>query len=327
MYTGTRSLFTIHNLGYQGLFPASAVPLTGLPGPDFFHPEGMEFWGNLSLLKAGIVYADLISTVSPTYAREIQTPEQGMGMDGILYHRRDALHGILNGVDYRVWDPSLDPHLPARYSAREPAGKGLCKEALIREMGLDLSLSGRPLLGIVSRLDAQKGLDLLMKIMPDILALDVGLVVLGAGDEKMVKALREAAEALPGQMAVSTGFNEPLAHRILAGADIFLIPSRYEPCGLTQMYALKYGTVPLVRATGGLEDTIVSFDRRSKEGNGVKFGPYDPDAFLSAVRQALALYDDRETWERLMFNGMREDFSWDHSAGQYLELFKSKVNE
>ena len=317
------TVFTIHNLGYQGLFPEEKLPLTGLSKPDFFHTEGLEFWGKISLLKAGIVYSEAITTVSPTYAKEIQTPEYGMGMDGILRRRSASLHGILNGVDYGLWDPAKDLHLAANYSPREMSGKSDCKKSLITKMGLNSSVNNRPLLGMISRLDAQKGLHLLVQILEDILALDIGLVVLGSGDEEIQQAIQDAAERHPGCVGLSIGFNEPLAHEIMAGADILLIPSRYEPCGLTQMYAFKYGTVPIVRATGGLDDTIVQFDAKTNNGNGFKFGPYRADAFLAAIRQAVNFFTDSCVWKQLMANGMKEDFSWDRSARSYLELYKS----
>jgi starch synthase len=317
------TVFTIHNLGYPGLFPADKLSLTGLSKDAFFHPEGLEYYGKVSLLKAGIVYSDAITTVSPAYAKEIQTAEYGMGMEGILRHRRAHLQGILNGVDYSLWDPSQDPHVPAHYSPRKMAGKKGCKEALIQEMGLDPTLSKRPLLGMVSRLDVQKGLDLLVQILDDILSLDVGLVILGSGDEQIQQAIQQAAQRYPGRISLRIGFDEPLAHRIMAGADIFLIPSRYEPCGLTQMYALKYGTVPVVRATGGLDDTIVQFISRTGRGNGFKFRPYEPAAFLKSIREAVALFTDLKAWRKLMANGMKADFSWEQSARKYLELYKS----
>ena len=218
-------------------------------------------------------------------------------------------------------------HIPASYSPQKMAGKSRCKEALIKEMGLDDSLKSRPLLGVISRLDSQKGFDLLVELLEDILALDVGLVVLGSGDETIQKAIEEAAERHPGRVGLFIGFNEPLAHRIMAGADIFLIPSRYEPCGLTQMYALRYGTVPVVRATGGLEDTIVQFDPKTNKGNGFKFGPFNSKAFLNAIKEAVDCFRVPETWKRLMLNGMREDFSWDRSARQYIELYRSIIDE
>jgi len=325
IFKDTCTIFTIHNLGYQGLFPADKLPLTGLSREEFFHPDGLEYYGKISLLKAGIVYSDAITTVSPTYAKEIQTPEYGMGMEGILRFRRDALHGILNGVDYRLWDPARDPHIATTYSPRKIAGKCACRESLIKEMNLDPLLTKRPLLGMISRLDAQKGLDLLVKILDDILALDVGLVVLGSGDERIQQDIRKATRRYPGRVALKIGFDEPLAHRIMAGVDVFLVPSRYEPCGLTQIYALKYGTVPIVRATGGLDDTIVPFDLKTGEGNGFKFRPYEPDAFLDAVRVAVELFQDSKAWKKLMANGMKADFSWERSAQSYLELYESLI--
>ena len=322
---GTPTVFTVHNLGYQGLFPAGKLPVTGLPKEEFFHPEGLEFWGKISLLKAGIVYSQAITTVSPTYAREIQTPEYGLGMEGLLKHRRASLHGILNGVDYSLWDPAMDSHVPFNYSPRKMEGKRRCKESLIREMGLDPSVIKKPLLGMISRLDNQKGFDLLVQMLDEILELDVGLTILGSGDELIQKAIQEAAIRHQGHVGFEIGFDEPLAHRIMAGVDIFLIPSRYEPCGLTQMYALKYGTVPVVRATGGLDDTVVQFDPLTKEGNGFKFGPYKPAAFVAAIHQAVNLFQDSRTWKRLMANGMKADFSWDKSARRYLEIYRSVV--
>ena len=317
------TVFTIHNLGYPGLFPAEKLTLTGLSGDAFFHPEGLEYYGKISLLKAGIVYSDAITTVSPTYSKEIQTPEYGMGMEGILRSRRAYLQGILNGVDYSLWDPSQDPHIPAHFSPRKMAGKQRCKESLLQEMGLDPSLAKRPLLGMVSRLDVQKGLDLLVQILDDILDLNVGLVVLGSGDEQIQQAIRHAADRSPGRIGLRIGFDEPLAHRIMAGVDVFLIPSRYEPCGLTQMYALKYGTIPVVRATGGLDDTVIQSDSQTNEGNGFKFEPYKPAAFLKTIRQAVDLFSDPTAWRKLMANGMKADFSWKQSAQEYLELYGS----
>lgn len=319
----TSTLFTIHNMGYQGIFPASRLPITGIPIKDFFHPEGLEYWGKVSLLKAGIVYSDAITTVSPTYALEIQSPEYGMGMEGILKGRREFLHGILNGIDYDQWNPAKDSHIAVPYSPEGMTGKGECKASLIQEMNLDPHLRSRPLIGMISRLDAQKGLDILLEILDDMLALDIGLVVLGSGDEVIEFVVKEAAGRHQGKVGIHLGFNEPLAHQIIAGADMFLVPSRYEPCGLTQMYALKYGTVPVVRATGGLNDTISQFDPQTGKGSGFKFGPYTSEAFLAAVRQAVKIFDDPETWKVLMANGMNEDFSWERSASQYMHLYRS----
>jgi len=319
----TVTVFTIHNLGYQGIFPADKFPLTGLASKEFFHPEGLEFWGNLSLLKAGIVYSEAVTTVSPTYALEIQTPEHGMGMEGLLGRRKADLMGFLNGVDYRIWNPATDVHIPFKYSPGKMEGKGRCKLELIREMGLDPLLKSRPLLGVISRLDVHKGLDLLVKVLNKILSLDVGVVLLGSGDRHIQKDLQRIAKRHSGRVAFETGFNEPLAHRIMAASDLFLIPSQYEPCGLTQMYALKYGAVPIVRATGGLEDTIVRFDPDRGKGNGFKFTEYEPAAFLKEVRKAVEHYRDAAAWKGLMKRGMKADFSWDRSARRYMELYRA----
>ena len=321
--SGVTCVFTIHNLGYQGIFPEEKFPVTGLPKAEFFHAEGLEYWGQFSLLKAGINYSEAITTVSPTYAKEIQTSEYGMGMEGILRRRNAWLHGILNGVEYTYWDPSRDPHLPVNYSPMDLTGKARCKTSLIQKLNLDPSLNKRPLLGMISRLDAQKGLDLLVKNLEDVLELDIGLVVLGSGDEEIQEALQRAADRYPGQMGLSLGFNEPLAHEIMAASDIFLIPSRYEPCGLTQMYALKYGTVPLVRATGGLDDTINPFDAEMETGNGFKFSRYDSKAFFLSIQKAVGLFQNPKLWKRIMVNGMKANFSWKRSAQRYLELYRS----
>jgi starch synthase len=324
-FMGIPCVFTIHNLGYQGRFPAEKLTVTGLDRQEFFRLEGLEYWGEINLLKAGIVYSQAITTVSPTYASEIQNPEYGLGMAGVLSHRSAFLHGILNGVDYRVWDPAKDTHIRAQYSPKSMAGKHHCKESLIKEMDLDPSLKKRPLLGMVSRLDTQKGIDLVLQALNDILALDVGLVVLGFGSDRIQQDIREAADRHHGRVGIEMSFNESLAHRIVAGVDILLIPSLYEPCGLTQMYALKYGTVPIGRATGGLNDTIVQFDPKTGEGNGFKFGPFEPAALFASVRQALIHFEKPNAWARLMANGMNADFSWDRAAGEYLALYQSLV--
>jgi starch synthase len=324
---GTPSVFTIHNMGYQGIFTEEKLAITGLSREEFFHPEGLEYWGKISLLKSGIVYSEAITTVSPSYAQEIQTPEYGMGLEGMLQKRRAFLHGILNGIDYRIWDPARDKHLPVNYSLEDISGKVRCKEALLQEMNLDPSLKDRPLIGMISRLDTQKGLDILIQILDDILSLDTGIVILGSGDESIQQAIQETAANHPGRVSLFIGFNDPLAHRIMAGVDIFLIPSRYEPCGLTQMYALKYGTIPVVRATGGLNDTIIQFDGRTKKGNGFKFEPYDPSAFFEAIRQAVKLFKNSKVWKKVMTNGMNADFSWDRSAKSYMDLYQSVLKK
>ena len=264
-----------------------------------------------------------MTTVSPTYSREIQTSEFGLGMEGILRNKSAALHGILNGADYSVWDPAIDPHIASNYDSDHLSERIVNKAALLKETGLEPALLERPVLGITSRLSHQKGCDLLIPILDELARMKVGLVILGEGEERYERALRETAERYRGKVSVTIGFDEALAHRIMAGVDLFLVPSLYEPCGLTQMYALKYGTVPVVRATGGLEDTIEDFDPQTKTGNGFKFGPYDAKAFLISIQRATDLWTDQTTWEILMRKGMEADFSWKRSAERYLELYQS----
>ncbi len=322
-FPGSAVVFTIHNLGYQGLFPAERLAVTGLRAERFFQPEGVEYWGRISLLKSGIVFADAITTVSPTYAEEIQTPEFGLGMEGVLRSRSRSLFGILNGADYARWDPETDSHLIARYGPGRMAGKARCKEDLIRETGLENGLEKRPLVGVISRLDRQKGLDILLHALDALFAMNVGLVVLGTGNEEVERGLQRAVERYEGRMALRIGFDESLAHRLMAGSDLFLFPSRYEPCGLTQMYAMKYGTVPVVRATGGLRDTVEDFDPQTGAGNGFRFLEAHPKALLKAVRRALAVYDRPDLWAEVQGNGMGAVFSWDASAARYAELFET----
>ncbi len=313
-FLGCRTLFTIHNLGYQGLFPKTALAEVGLD-PSVFRPDGMEFFGRVSYIKAGIEFADALSTVSPTYAREIQTPELGFGLDARLRERANVLTGILNGVDYTEWSPQTDPHIPAHYSTEDLAGKAICKRKLLEEFGLPPEAMDRPLLGIVSRFTPQKGTDILAEIAAQIVAEDVYLVALGTGDPEYEEFFMRMQAEHPGRIAAHIGFDEGMAHRIEAGADIFLMPSRYEPCGLNQIYSLHYGTVPVVRATGGLDDTI-------EEGTGFKFADYSGQAFLEAIRAAVRAFADREGWQEMMRRGMRKDFSWKPSAAAYSALYR-----
>jgi starch synthase len=313
-FVGIKTLFTIHNLGYQGLFPKAALVDIGLDA-KLFHPGGVEFFGRLSFMKAGIVYSDALNTVSKAYAREIQTPEYGFGLDGLLRSRSDVLTGILNGVDYTEWNPETDPYLPAHYSAEDLSGKRICKRALLREFDFDTEAADRPLIGIVSRLASQKGTDLIAAIGEDLAKEDLWLIALGSGDALYEKALLDLAEAHPTKIAVRLGFDERLAHQIEAGADIFLMPSRYEPSGLNQMYSLRYGTIPVVRATGGLDDTI-------EENTGFKFQEYSGAALLEAIRAALAEFRRPEKWSDRMVEAMSKDFSWNVSALEYAKLYK-----
>jgi starch synthase len=304
-FFGVRCVLTIHNLGYQGSFPASAIADLGLDR-RLFHPEGLEFFGSLNFLKAGIVWADAVNAVSPTYAREIQTPEFGFGMDGLLRARASKLSGILNGVDYREWNPETDPHLAAKYSASDLSGKRACKLALLEEMGLPPD-ANRPLIGIISRFAHQKGMDLVAAITP---IANAALVVLGSGEAALEKTFLSLASSYPDRVAARMGYNEGLAHRIEAGSDMFLMPSRYEPCGLNQIYSLRYGTIPVVRATGGLEDTV-------DERTGFKFR----EDLEGAIGIALQEFQHPETWAARMRLGMARNFSWDASALEYRMLY------
>jgi starch synthase len=313
-FLGCRTLFTIHNLGYQGLFPKTAITDVALDSA-VFHPGGLEFYGQVSYIKGGIRFADALSTVSPTYAREIQTPEYGFGLDGALRGRAADLTGILNGVDYQEWSPELDPHLPANYSVDDLSGKVACKRELLAEFGLPMEAMGRPLLGIVSRFTRQKGTDLIAQAAADIVGLDAYLVALGSGEREYEDFFTRMEQEFPGRIAARIGFDNGLAHRVEAGADIFLMPSRYEPCGLNQIYSLKYGTVPVVRATGGLDDTI-------EEGTGFKFVEYTAQAMLGAIGDAVTAFADAPGWKAMMLRGMQKDFSWKTSAAAYAALYR-----
>jgi starch synthase len=315
-FQGIRTVFTIHNMGYQGSFGKERLWWLGLP-EWFFRPDLLEAYGRINLLKAGLVYSDSITTVSPTYAREIQTPEQGFGLDGLLRARSGVLRGIINGVDYDVWNPQKDPKIAAPYGPGDIAGKRECKLDLLRSVGLPVDRPEVPVIGIVSRLAAQKGFDLIASVAYDLVDWDIQLVVLGSGETQYENLFRTLAHARPDKFAVGIGWNDKLAHQIEAGSDIFLMPSRYEPCGLNQMYSLRYGTVPVVHATGGLDDTIDS-------GTGFKFHSYSADAMAGALREALTVYwTDPERWAGMMEAGMRKDYSWSASAGEYSNLYRS----
>ena len=323
-WLGIRTLLTIHNLGYQGIFDRSVLGAIGLPA-EFDTPAGMEFWGRLSLLKGGIVFADALNTVSRKYAEEIQTPEYGFGMDGLLRDRGDVLSGILNGADYGRWSPETDPNLPAHYSAADLSGKQTCKRELLREMGLPERAIDRPLLAVISRFAEQKGLELIGETAPalfqdDSLQDDVYMVILGNGEARLEELFRALQARFPDRIAVRIGYDDPLAHRIEAGADIFLMPSRYEPCGLNQIYSLRYGTVPVVRATGGLDDTIATIPVSA--ATGFKFLDYNGNAFLEAIRQACRKWTGKKAWAAMMVRGMQKDYSWTASAGEYSRLYR-----
>jgi starch synthase len=318
---GARSVFTIHNLAYQGHFPKGVMDDLGLPWELFVAEGGLEFHDAVNFLKGGLVYSDALTTVSPTYAREIQTAEQGYGLEGLLRGRAHRLHGILNGIDAHEWDPQADPFLPACYGPRELAGKAECKRELLKRFGLPDG--DAPVFAIVSRLAWQKGMDLLLEVLPTALQADIRFVGVGSGEGALEDGLRALQARHPKQMSVHIGFDPALSHLVEAGADFFLMPSRYEPCGLNQMYSLRYGTVPIVRATGGLVDTVEG----GLDGNGILFESFHPAALLAAIRRALALYAEPPRLEQFRRRGMEKDFSWDASARKYEALYARLLAE
>lgn len=317
----TRVLLTIHNLGYQGIFPSSVWPLLDLDW-SYFTPRTLEFYGQVNLLKGGIVFADALTTVSRRYAEEILTPDQGHGLDGVLRERRAVLHGILNGADYTSWDPAHDPYIAAPYGVDDLAGKARCKADLQTRFGLRAA-PHTPLLGMVSRFADQKGLDILSAALPELLRLDLQLAILGNGDTRYENAFAAESRGAPERLAVRIAYDVAAAHRVEAGADAFLMPSRYEPCGLSQMYSLRYGTVPVVRATGGLDDTVAEFDPTTGHGNGFKFAAPSPEALLGAIHRAVDVYHRPVEWRRLVRAGMTCDFSWRLPAERYLALYRA----
>ena len=317
------TVFTIHNLAYQGVFDASWLPYLGL-GWGLMRVDAMEYWGRVSYLKAGVVFSQLITTVSPRYAQEIQTPELGFGFDGILRERGSDLIGILNGIDYDQWDPERDSNIPRPYHANNLDGKEAAKRELLERYRLPASAEAlaRPVVGLISRMVDQKGFDLLADIADELPRLGATVVLLGSGERRYEDLWLALATRHPDRVAVHIGFDERLAHLIEAGADLFLMPSRFEPCGLNQMYSLRYGTVPLVRATGGLADTVQNFDPASGSGTGFTFDEYSPQALLGTLRWALGVFMDRRTWRRMQQAGMRQDHSWAASARRYVEVYE-----
>lgn len=319
----TRVIFTIHNLAYQGVYPKEIGYKAGF-GEDALRPMGeIEFNGGINMMKAAISFADLITTVSPTYAKEIQTPEYGYGLEGVLRARAADLVGILNGADYSVWNPETDQLLPYRYSLKKLNGKQVCRAHLIKQLNIDAT-SDTPLIGMISRLVTQKGFDILIEGFDRIMDLGYRIVILGLGELKYHEALKHLEKKYVGKVSVNLAFDEELAHLIEAGCDIFLMPSRYEPCGLNQMYSMKYGTVPVVRATGGLADTVVDFDE-SSDSTGFVFREYSAKALLRALERARKVYEDKEAWEGLVRRGMARDFSWDRSAAQYESVYEQAL--
>lgn len=310
---------TIHNLAYQGNFPPGAFALTNLPG-DFFTIEGAEFFGQLNCLKAGIAFADVITTVSPRYAREITTEEFGCGLDGFLRQRQSRLFGILNGVDYEEWNTTHNPFLKHPYSAARLAGKQRNKEELQKKLGLPAAADA-PLFGTITRLAEQKGVDIKLGALEEMLSSNLRFVLLGSGSTAYERAYLSLARRFPSQVAVQIGYNESLAHGIEAGCDFYLMPSRFEPSGLNQMYSLRYGTIPIVRAVGGLDDSVIDFAEDARRANGIKFREYSARTLAKAIRKALGIYEQPGLLRRYRQNAMKMDFSWDRSVGEYLKIY------
>jgi len=315
-------VFTIHNIGYHGVFPKESLERAGIPAGTF-HPGGIEFFGNVNFLKGGLIYSDYLTTVSKKYSQEIQTSEFGFGLEGVIRSRADRLAGILNGVDYTVWSPDKDALIPMKYSAKNLVGKRDCKLALLEELQLLKDNPNRPVLGMVSRFADQKGFDLIAQIAHDLMQEDILLAVLGTGERRYEELFRALALDFPGRVGLKVAYDNRLAHLIEAGADMFLMPSRYEPCGLNQIYSLRYGTVPIVRATGGLDDTIEPFDLEHGTGTGFKFTEYTGAALLYTIRQALHHQTNDGVWKRIQLNGMAKDYSWNTSAAEYAKLYEA----
>jgi len=319
------TVFTVHNVAYQGVFPGGFFSLTNLP-PSAWSLNGIEFWGQCNFMKAGLAYSDFITTVSPRYAQEITTKQFGFGLEGILEGRKNCLRGILNGIDTNTWDPQTDPFLPHNFSAEALAGKDACKEVLCKKMGFLEKTCNLPLLAMIGRLAAQKGFDMFAQILPDLMKLPVNLVILGTGDAAIEKNILDTEKLYPGRLKLLSRFDEEMAHLIEAGADIFLMPSRYEPCGLSQMYSLRYGTIPVVHATGGLDNSVTDVLLHPESGTGFKFYNYEPKAFLETIKSALELIKDPIEWVQIQKRAMAQDFSWHRSARQYIEVYEEVLS-
>lgn len=320
-FRDTATVFTIHNMGYQGLFPAEILPLLMLPW-DLFTISKMEFFGQVNFLKGALVFSDYVTTVSKKYSQEIQTTEYGFGLEGVLRNRAATVAGIMNGVDYDEWSPEVDRFIAARYSAADFAGKAVCKQDLLATFGIMNADTKLPVIGIVSRFAAQKGFDLIAQVMDRLAREDMIMVVLGTGDKEYEELFLRLQKQFPQKVAVKVAYDNMLAHKIEAGADMFLMPSRYEPCGLNQVYSLRYGTIPIVRATGGLDDSIEPWDARTGKGTGFKFYEYSGESLLLTVKAALQAFRDEASWQVLMRNGMTRDFSWGASAREYGKVYE-----
>ncbi|MEQ1486302.1 glycogen synthase GlgA [Methyloglobulus sp.] len=322
--TKPASVFTIHNMAYQGLFPAASIQGLNLPG-QLWNPGGLEFHNMLSFIKGGLIYANHITTVSPTYALEIQTPTFGYGLEGLLEYRKDYLSGIINGIDIDLWNPEADPLIAQQYRAASLPDKKLNKAELQRRLSLPVN-NRVPLFALIGRLVEQKGIDLILDCLPEMMAMPMQFVLLGSGDKDFEQRLQNLAQVYPDKMAITLGYDETLAHLIEAGSDVFLMPSRFEPCGLNQMYSQRYGTLPIVRKTGGLADTVVDSLPETisdRTATGFVFNEANASSLLETIKRAMILYSDQKTWTKIQANAMAKDFSWQSSAEQYLTLYRS----
>jgi starch synthase len=325
--SGVKTVLTLHNAGYQGMFPGIQFPKTGL-APSLFAPTAVEFYGSINLLKGGIIFSDYLTTVSPTYAKELLTHEGGFGLDGVLRSRQGQFEGILNGIDIDLWNPETDPHLPATYTATNRQNKQVCKSALRREF--QLPDSDDPLMALIGRMASQKGFDLVEKAIPDLIKVGVQLVILGTGDRDTEARFQALHARFPDRIGLRIGFDEALAHRIEGGADMLVMPSRYEPCGLSQLYSLRYGTIPIVRNIGGLVDTVVPFSSRNpnpEQATGFYINRHTAESLITAVADAIPVFQGVDMWNRLIENAMNVDVSWSRSAKAYDQLFKSLTSQ
>jgi starch synthase len=328
LFSKIATLYSIHNLSYQGLYPRKTMDLIGV-GNKYFYPMGpFEFWDQVNFMKAGIVYADMLNTVSVQYAHEIQSDDEfGHGLEDVLRSRQGDLFGIVNGIDYDVWNPATDPLIAAQYDHADLSGKQQNKDALLKAFDLPVPSKNTPLVGMISRLVPQKGFDILTLCIDEMAELDMQLVILGTGMPEYHTLLKEAAKKYPDKIAVKLTFDNSLAHLIEAGADMFLMPSRYEPCGLNQLYSMRYGTLPVVRGTGGLADTVQSFTEKDEEGTGFVFSEYTPEAIIDTLRWAISVYNRRTVWDTMVRRAMVENFSWTTAARIYVALYERAVKK
>ncbi len=324
-FHGIKTVYSIHNIAYQGIFNKEITRTAGFTW-DIFNPRELEFYDNVNFMKGGMVFSDIINTVSPKYRDEIMTPEYGYGLDGVLRERSADVYGILNGIDYSAWDPSHDKFLHAHYSIDDLSGKEQVKKSLLAEFGLKY-IEGVPLIGLVSRLDDQKGLDFIAAIIDEMMRMNIQFIVLGTGEEKYHTMFNNLKSRYHEKLGVMIKFDNKIAHNIYGGADMFLMPSRFEPCGLGQLISLKYGTVPIVRETGGLADTVKTYNFKTKQGNGFSFSGYNPWDLMQAIRVAVDTYKNRTVWNRIIQNGMKQNFSWSESAVHYENLYKKAMEK